>query len=116
MEILQFRFVYVYMITTNAPAAAPRLMAASRDRSNGTLPTSKHRRDDQDQSKFRKYENLCLQDQAKRLKKHVFAATNDVTIDGIAQFFFLLSLAMAFVLHSKNNVSTTEKPRYTYIL
>ena len=29
-------FVYVYEITTNAPAAAPRLMAASGDRSNGT--------------------------------------------------------------------------------
>ena len=29
-------FVYVYEIATNAPAAASRLMAASRDRSNGT--------------------------------------------------------------------------------
>ena len=29
------------MIATDAPAAAPRLMAASGDRSNGTLPTSK---------------------------------------------------------------------------
>ena len=27
----------------------------------------KHRRDDQDRSKFRKYENVCLWDQAKRL-------------------------------------------------
>ena len=32
----KFRFIYVYMIATNAPAAAPRLMAASGDRSNGT--------------------------------------------------------------------------------
>ena len=29
----QLRFVYVYTIATNAPAAAPRLMAASGDRS-----------------------------------------------------------------------------------
>ena len=35
----QFRFVCT--IATDAPAAAPRLMAASGDHSNGTLPTSK---------------------------------------------------------------------------
>ena len=34
-------FVYVSKIATNALAAAPRLMAADGDRSNGTLPTSK---------------------------------------------------------------------------
>ena len=44
----------------------------------------KHRRDDQDRSKFRKYENLCLRDQAKRLEKLLFAATNNAAIDGIA--------------------------------
>ena len=41
IKILQFRFVYVYTITTDAPAAAPRLMAAFGDRLNDTLPTSK---------------------------------------------------------------------------
>ena len=35
IEIPQFRFVYVYMIATNALAASLRLMAASGDRSNG---------------------------------------------------------------------------------
>ena len=39
--------------------------------------------DDQDRSKFHEYENLCLRDQAKRLEKLLFAATNDATIDGI---------------------------------
>ena len=29
---------------------------------------------DQDRSKFRNYENLCLQDQAKPLEKHLFSA------------------------------------------
>ena len=41
IEIPQFRFVYVYTIATDAPAAASRMTAASGDRSNGTLPTSK---------------------------------------------------------------------------
>ena len=41
IEIAQFRFVYVYTIASDAPAAAPRLMAVSVDCSNGTLPTSK---------------------------------------------------------------------------
>ena len=40
--------------------------------------------DDQDRSKFRKYANLCLRDQAKRLEKLLFAVTNDAAIDGIA--------------------------------
>ena len=37
----EFRFVYVYTIATSAPAAPPRLMTASGDRSNIPLPTSK---------------------------------------------------------------------------
>ena len=41
IEFPQFRFVYVYTIATDAPAAALRLMAASGDRSNGMLPMSK---------------------------------------------------------------------------
>ena len=57
----------------------------------------KHRQDDQDQSKFRKYENLCLRNQAKRLEKLLFPATNVAAIDDIAHFFFLLSLATTFV-------------------
>ena len=36
IEIPQFRFVYVYRIATDDPPAAPRLMAASGDRSSGT--------------------------------------------------------------------------------
>ena len=47
MKSLQFTFVYVSEIATNAPAAAPQLTAAAPrlttafgDHSNGTLPTS----------------------------------------------------------------------------
>ena len=59
----------------------------------------KHRRRWPGSIEIHKYENLCLRDQAKRLKKFLFAATNDTTIDGIAHYFcFLLSLATAFVL------------------
>ena len=58
----------------------------------------KHRRDDQDRSKFRKYENLCVRNQAKRLEKLLFPATKAAAIYGIAHcFYFLLSLARAFV-------------------
>ena len=79
----------------------------------------KHCRDDQDRSKFRKYKNLCLRDQAKRLEKLLFAAMNDATIDGIAHCFFsCYHLQRLLFSHSKNNFSTTliltEKPRYTY--
>ena len=37
----KFRNLGLFMFTTNAPAAAPRRMASSGDRSNGTLPTLK---------------------------------------------------------------------------
>ena len=57
----------------------------------------KHRRDDQNRSKFRKYENLCLWDQAKRLEKLLFAATNVPRLTALRTIFFLLSLATAFV-------------------
>ena len=43
---------------------------------------------DQDQSKFHKHESLCLRDQAKRLEKLLFAATNDAAVDGIVHCFF----------------------------
>ena len=56
IEIPQFRFVYVYTIATDAPAPAPRLMAAFADRSNGRCPRQKHRRQLY-RSKFRKYAN-----------------------------------------------------------
>ena len=75
----------------------------------------KHRRDDQDRSKFHKYENVCLRNQAKRL----FAATNDAAIDGIAHCFFsCYHWQQLWFSHSNNNFSTTltptEKRRYTY--
>ena len=56
--------------------------------------------DDQDRSKFRKYANLRLRDQAKRLEKLLFAATNDAAIDGIAHRL-VLSLETAFVFTFK---------------
>ena len=78
----------------------------------------KHHRDDQDRSKFRKHENLCIRDQAKSLKKRLFAATNDAAIDSIAHCFFFCYHSQLLFSHSKNNLSTTltptEKPRYTY--
>ena len=55
----------------------------------------------------------------KRLEKLLFAATNDVAIDGIAHhlLFFYHSQQLLFS-HSKNYFSTTltptEKPRYRY--
>ena len=45
-------------------------------------------RKDQDRSKFRKYKNLWLRNQVKRLEKLRFAATNDAAIDGIVHCFF----------------------------
>ena len=74
----------------------------------------KHRRNDQNRS-----ENLCLRDQAKRLEKLLFAATNDAAIDGIAQCLLSCYHSQRLLFsHSKNNFSTTltptEKPRYTY--
>ena len=78
----------------------------------------KHRRDDQDWSKFHKCENLCLRDQAKLFEKLLFAATNDAAIDGITHCFFPASTGSILFSHSKNNFSTTltltEKPTYTY--
>ena len=90
-------FVYVYTIATNALAAAPWLMA--------------DRRDDHDRSKFRKYENLCLRDQAKRLEKLIFAATNDGAVDGITHWFLSCYYSQRLLFsHSKNNFSTTLTP------
>ena len=79
----------------------------------------KHRLDDQDRSKFRKCENLCLRNQAKRLERLLFAATNAAAIDDIAHcFFFCYHSQWLLFSHSKNNFSTTftptKTPRYTY--
>ena len=101
----KFRYFGLFKFTRSHLTLQRRLrgwLAASRDRSNGTQLTSKHRREYQDRSKFCKYENLCIRDQAKRLEKLLFAATNDAAIDGIAHcFFFLLSLPTAFVFTFK---------------
>ena len=63
--------------------------------------------------------NLCLRDQAKRLEKLLFAATNDAAIDGIAHRLLSCYQSQRLLFsHSKNNFSTTptpiEKPSYTY--
>ena len=114
----QFSFVYVYTIATNAPAAAPRLMAASGDRSNGTLPTSKTSPGWPGSIEIPQIWKF-MPTRSKRLEKLLFASTNDSVLDGIAHCFtFLLSLATAFVFIFDNNFSTTliptEKPKYTY--
>ena len=62
----QFSFVYVYMIATDAPAVAQQLLEIAQTTRNRC---QKHHWDDQDRSKFRKHENVCLRNQAKRLKK-----------------------------------------------
>ena len=71
----------------------------------------KHHRDDQDRSKFRKYDNLCLRDQAKPF----FAAMNNVTIDSIAQFLSCYHSQRLLFSHSKNNFSMTWTHRKTEI-
>ena len=48
----------------------------------------KRRLDDWDRSNFRKYKNLCLRDQAKRLETPLFTATNDTDWWDCALFFF----------------------------
>ena len=64
-------------------------------------------------------ENLCLRDQAKRLEKILFAATNDAAMDGIAHRLLSCYHSQRLLCtHSNNNFSMTltptEKPRYTY--
>ena len=65
----------------------------------------KHRRDDQDRLKFRKYDNLCLRDQAKRLETLLFAATNDAAIDDIAHCFFPAITRNGFCSHIRKIIS-----------
>ena len=67
--------------------------------------------DDQDRSKFCKYENICLRDQAKRLEKLLFAATNDAAIDGIAHRLLSCYHSQRLLFsHLTNNFSTTLTP------
>ena len=70
----------------------------------------KHRRDDQDRSKFRKYEIWCLRDQAKRLEKLLFAATCDAAIDGIAHCFFPAITCNGFCFHIWKIISRRPWP------
>ena len=84
-------FVYVSKIASNAPAAAPRLMAADGDHSNRCRRRKHCRRrpgDDRDRSKFCNYENLCLQDQAKPLEKHLFAVFRFRDSSSLSWWFF----------------------------
>ena len=75
-------------------------------------------RKDQNRSKFHKYKNLDLRNQAKCLKKIPFAAKNDAAIDGIAHCFFSYYHSHRLLFPpTKNNFSTTfnptKKQRYT---
>ena len=70
----------------------------------------KYCRDDQDRSKFGKYENLCLCDQAKRLEKLIFAAMNDAAIDGIAHCFFPAITRNASCFHNRKIISRRPWP------
>ena len=71
-----------------------------------------------DRSKFCNYPNLSLQDQARNIEKHLFAARMPPLWCHYALFFFLLSLVTAFVLTYEklflDNHEPTEKLRYTY--
>ena len=58
--------------------------------------SKKHRRDDPDRSKFRKYENLCLWDEAKRLEKLFLLLRTPLRLTALRTVFFLLSLATGF--------------------
>ena len=70
----------------------------------------KHRLDDQDRSKFCKYENVCLRDQAKRLEKLLFAATNAAAIDSIVQCFFSAITRNGFCFHLRKIISSRPWP------
>ena len=65
----------------------------------------KHRRDDQDRSKFCKNENVCLQDRAKRLEKLVFAAMHRAAFDGIVHCFFSAITRNGFCSHLRKIIS-----------
>ena len=74
--------------------------------------------DDQDQSQFCNYENLCQRDQAKPLKKHLFTVRSPLVRWHCALLFSYYHSQRLLFSPTKNNFSTTltptEKPRYTY--
>ena len=81
----------------------------------------KHRRDDQDRSKFRKYKNLFIRDQAKLHKKLLFAATTPPPLTALRTVFFPTITRNGFRSHLQKIISRwpwppTEKPRYTYCI
>ena len=95
-------------------------MAASGDRSNGRRQKRSTSKTSSAMTRIdRNSANLCLRDQAKHLEKLLFAATNDLAIDGIEHRLLSCYHSQRLLLsHSKNNFSTTptltEEPRYTY--
>ena len=92
-----FRF-YVYKIATDAP----QLMAASWDSSHGTQLTSKQcwrwSGNTKDRSKFRKLPKFTPMRSSKASQKHLLSAQTPSIWCQNCAMFFLLSLAMAFVL------------------
>ena len=71
----------------------------------------KQSQDDQVQSKFRKYENLCLRDQAKRLEKHSFCCyERRRDWQHCTLFFSCYHSQRLLFLHSKNNFLTILTP------
>ena len=114
-------FVYVSKMATNAPAAAPRLTEIIQ---TTRCRCRKHRRrwrgDDQDRSKFHNYETLCLRDQTKHLKKHLFAVRSQLLRWHWALCISCYHSQRLLFSPMKNNFSTTlsptEKPRDTYCI
>ena len=99
-------FVYVYKIATNTLRRQlrgwwrlPKIAQTARSRRQTIA------RKDQDRSKFRKYENVCLRNQAKRLEKFLFAATNDAAIDGIVHCFLPTITRNGFCSHLRKIIS-----------
>ena len=81
----KFRNLGLFTITSDAPVAAPQLMAASGDRSNGTLSMSKTSpamtRIDRNSANTQ----ICAYEIKQSVSKNFFfAATNNAAIDGIA--------------------------------
>ena len=55
--------------------------------------------DDQDRSKFRKYENLCLRDQAKRLKKLLLLQRTTLRLTTLRTVNFPAIIRNGFCFH-----------------
>ena len=120
IEFPQFRFVYVYTIATDAPVTAPWLIAASGDRSNGTLPTSKTStaitRVDRNSANIQIYAYEIKQSVSKNF--FLLLRTTPLLTTLHIVYFPAITRVRLLLSHSKNNFSTTptptEKPRYTY--